>query len=420
MPSEFEKNLEKYAEVIVEVGLNLQPGQRLLIGAPGPPLYGTPIELAPLIRLITAKAYQIGARFVDVMWEDEQLHHIRFRHATQDSFEEFPSWRSDEAIKIAKAGDAIIMIASENPNLLNRHDTKRTSKFLDACWKYYKPLMDLRHKKMMNCTLITPALDRWADKVLPDMPQNDRKEKLWDIIFDICRVKQKDPVSAWREHIKQLVARSNYLNQKQYIALKFVAPGTDLTIGLPLGHIWQSAHVTTQNGISFLANFPSEEICTIPHKDKVDGIVRATKPRAAEVMIEDFSLTFSEGRVIKATAKKGEEILHEKLKKDMGASRLGEVALVPHSSSISQSGLIFYNVLLDENASCHLALGQCLRFCMKDGEKMSDDEILAVGGNISGIHADFMIGSGEMNVNGVLEDGTVEPIMRKGEWAFNV
>jgi len=391
-----------------------------LIGAPGPPLYGTPIELLPLIRLVTAKAYQIGARFVDVMWEDELLHHIRFRHASQDSFEEFPSWRSDEAIKIVKTGDAIIIIASENPNLLNGYDTKRTSKFLDACWKYYKPLMDLRHKKMMNCTLITPALDRWADKVLPDIPLNQRKEKLWDIIFDICRVKQKDPVSAWREYINQLVARSNYLNQKQYIALKFVALGTDLTIGLPLGHIWQSAHVTTQNGINFLANFPSEEICTIPHKDKVDGIVRATKPRAAEVMIEDFSLTFSEGRVIKATAKKGEEILLEKLKKDMGASRLGEVALVPYSSPISQSGLIFYNVLLDENASCHLALGQCLRFCMKDGEKMSDDELIAAGGNISGIHVDFMIGSGEMNVNGVLEDGTVEPIMRKGEWTFIV
>jgi len=420
MLSEFEKNLEKYAELIVEVGLNLQPGQRLLIGAPGPPIYGTPIELLPLIRLITAKAYQIGARFVDVMWEDEQLHHIRFQHAIQDSFEEFPSWRSDEAIKIAKAGDAIIMIASENPNLLNGHDTKRTSKFLDACWKYYKPLMDLRHKKMMNCTLITPALDRWADKILPDIPQNERKEKLWDIIFNICRVKRKDPVSAWREHINQLVARSNYLNQKQYIALKFVAPGTDLTIGLPLGHIWQSAHVTTQNGINFLANFPSEEIFTTPHKDKVDGIVRATKPRAAEVTIEDFSLTFSEGRVIKATAKKGEEILHEKLKKDVGANRLGEIALVSHSSPISQSGLIFYNVILDENASCHLALGQCLRFCIKDGEKMSDDELLTVGGNISGIHVDFMIGSGEMKVDGVLEDGRVEPIMRKGEWVFSV
>ncbi|MFX1410797.1 MAG: aminopeptidase [Promethearchaeota archaeon] len=420
MSTDFERNLEKYAELIVKIGLNLQPGQRLLIGAPGPPLYGTPIELVPLIRLIAVKAYQIGARFVDVMWEDEELHHIRFQHATQDSFEEFPSWRSDEAIKIAKAGDAIILIASDNPNLLVGYDKKRTSKFMDVGWKYYKNLLDLRHKKMMNCTLITPALERWADKVLPDIPQNDRKEKLWDIIFDICRVKQKNPVSAWWEHINQLVARSNYLNQKRYTALKYVAQGTDLTIGLPLGHIWQCASVTTQKGINFLGNFPSEEICTIPHKDKVDGTVSATKPRVTEGIIEDFSLTFSEGRVIKATAKKGEEILHEKLKKDEGSNRLGEVALVPHSSPISQSRLIFYNAVLDENASSHLALGQGLRFCLKNGETLSDDEFLVAGGNISGIHLDFMIGSGEMNVNGVLEDGTVEPIMQKGEWAFEL
>ena len=202
--------------------------------------------------------------------------------------------------------------------------------------------------------------------------------------------------------------------------MKFVAPGTDLTIGLPIGHLWQSAHMTSQSGINFLANFPSEEICTIPHKDKVDGIVRATKPRPAEAMIEDFDFTFSEGKVIKATAKKGEEILHKILETDGGTKRLGEVALVPHSSPISQSGLIFYNVVLDENASCHLALGQCLRFCIKDGEKMSDDELLAAGGNISGIHVDFMIGSGELNVDGVLENGRVEPIMRKGEWVFSV
>ncbi|MFX1573635.1 MAG: aminopeptidase [Promethearchaeota archaeon] len=420
MSKEFEKNLEKYAELIVKVGLNLQPGQYLLIGAPGPPLYGTPIELAPLIRLIAVKAYQIGAKFVDVMWEDDQLHHIRFQYASNDSFEEFPSWRADQAIKIAKAGDAIIMIASENPDLLNGHNMKRTSKFLDTCWKYYKPLMDLRHKKAMNCTLITPTLESWAEKVLPDIPQTKRKGKLWDIIFDLCRVKQDDPVTAWRDHVNQLIARANYLNNKQYYSLRFVAPGTDLTIGLPMGHLWQSAHMTSQKGINFLANFPSEEIFTIPHKDKVDGIVRATKPRFAEVMIEDFNLTFSEGKVIKATAKKGEEILLDKLKKDVGASRLGEVALVPHSSPISQSGLIFYNVILDENASCHLALGQCLRLCMKEGEKMSDDELLAAGGNISGIHLDFMIGSGELNVDGIFEDGRVESIMRKGEWAFTV
>ncbi|MDX1798570.1 MAG: aminopeptidase [Candidatus Lokiarchaeia archaeon] len=417
MTSDFERNLEKYAEVVLKVAINLQPGQRLLIGAPSYFILGVPLELAPLIRVITKKAYQMGAKFVDVMWEDDKINLIRFQHSSNDSFEDYPSWRAEEAIKLAKSGEAILFVYSIDPDLFNGIDLNIISKVDEISMKHYKPLLDLRHQHAMNHTIIAPPISGWADKVFPNIAQNERVEKLWETMFEICRIKQQDPISAWRNHIHQLQSRCNYLNQKQYNALKMTAQGTDLMIGLPKGHIWKSGGLKTQNGISFVGNFPTEEIMTIPHKDKTEGVVSGTKPG---IVIDGLKLTFSNGKVVEATARNGEGYLHKILETDDGATQLGEVALVPHSSPISQYKLLFYNLLLDENASCHLALGQCLRFCIKDGEKLSDDELLAVGGNISGIHGDFMVGSDKMNVSGLLENGTSEPIMRNGEWAFKV
>ena len=418
--SEFEKNLDKYAEVIVKIGLNLQPGQRLLIGGPTPYTYGTPIELATLVRLITKKAYQIGARLVEVMWDDDQLRLIRFKHAPRDSFEEYPTWRTDYQYEIGKEGDAVLIFFAFNPDLLKGLDPDLMGTTFNTYLKHRRTFSDLISKSAMNWVAVSAPVDGWTEKVFPDLPPESRKVKFWDTIFEICRVKQEDPIAAWEEHIKQLSARSNYLNQKHYTELKIVAPGTDLTIGLPKGHIWGSARFKSQNGIDFVGNIPTEEVFTTTHKDKTEGIVTATKPRPLDVMIEDFSLTFSKGRVVEATAKKGEEMLHKILETDEGARRLGEIALVPHSSPISQSGLLFYNILLDENASSHIALGRGFRFAVKNGEKMSDEEFSAIGGNISKMHFDFMIGSEKMDVDGILEDGTFEPIMRSGEWAFEV
>lgn len=417
MTSDFEKNIEKYAEVVLKVAINLQPGQRLLIGAPSFAILGVPLELAPLIRVIVEKAYQMGARFVDVMWEDDWINFIRFQHASKDTLEEYPNWRAEEAIKHAKSGEAILFVNSFDPDFFNGIDINLISKYAGSCMKHYKPLLDLRHKNTMNYTLIAPPISGWADKVIPNISQNERIEKLWDTMFEICRIKQPDPISAWDNHIKKLQARCNYLNEKQYNALKLTAPGTDLRVGLIKDHIWKSGAIKTQKGINFVANFPTEEIMNVPHKDRTEGVVTATKPGE---LLKGLKLTFSKGKVVEAIAKKGEEFLYKILETDEGATRLGEVALVPHSSPISQSGLLFYHPLLDENASCHLALGQCLRFCIKDGEKMSDDNLLALGGNISGRHHDFMIGSDKMNVDGVLENGKAEPIMRSGEWAFKV
>jgi len=421
MSSDFEKNLINYAEVIVKVGLNLQPGQRLLIGMPFFGILGTPIELAPLVRLIATKAYQVGARLVDVMWNDDQLRLIRFEHAPRDSFEELPAWRFDAALEAAKSGDAMLIFVADNPELLVAQDTELVATYQRTFMKHMKPTMDLRGKNAMNLTVATAPVDGWSEKVFPDLPPERRKAKFWDTLFEICRVKEADPIGAWTDHVACLVARCDYLNQKQYATLRLTAPGTELMVGLPRRHIWRSARMTSQNGIDFTANIPTEEIFTLPHKDKTEGVVTASKPLSVGgVLIEDIIFTFSEGKVVKATARKGQESLHKLLETDEGARRLGEVALVPHSSPISQTGWLFYNILIDENASNHIALGRAYKFSLEKGEAISDIEFAAAGGNHSLGHIDCMIGSGEMDVDGLNEDGSTEPIMRYGEWAFAV
>ncbi|MFW9972934.1 MAG: aminopeptidase [Candidatus Odinarchaeota archaeon] len=421
MSSEFEKNLDKYADIIIKIGLNLQPGQKLLIGGPVFGFYGVSLELVPLVRKIVKKAYQIGAKLVDVMWKDEELNLIRIQYAPKESFEEYPSWRIDAGINIAKAGDAFLAIYAENPDLLINQNPERITTLQQTNFKQNKPIMDHVVKGSMNWAIVTAPVEGWTDKIFPGIPPDKRKDKFWDTIFDICRVKHKDPVTAWKQHVNNLAARSSYLNQKEYTSLKFTAPSTDLTIGLPNGHIWHSGSMTSQNGITFTANIPTEEVFTIPHKDKTEGVVKGTKPiYFTGSLIEDFKLTFAKGKIVDAVARKGEDLLHSLIETDEGASYLGEIALIPHSSPISQSGLLFYNILIDENASNHIAFGQGYKFSFKGGESLSDEEFTALGGNNSLIHIDCMFGSNEMNVDGILKDGTVEPIMRDGEWAFKV
>ena len=420
LSSEFEINLEKYAEVIVEVGLNLQRGQRLLIGTPTSSNRGVPIELAPLVRLIMKNAYQIGARLVDVMWDDDQLQLIRYKYAPRDSFEEFATWRTDGAFDIAKEGDAMLIIKAQNPDLLSVQDSNLIIIAKRTFLKYNRPASELRRKNLVNWMVVAAPVSGWTDKVFPELPENERKAKFWDTIFEICRVKTKDPILEWKNHINQLITRCSYLNHKKYSALKFVAPGTDITIGLPLGHVWKSAHFTTQNGINNIVNIPTEEIFTIPHKYKTEGVVKATKPIVSDVLIEDLRLKFSNGKVTDVCAAKGEKFLRDLIKTDKGASHLGEVSLVPHSSPISQTGRLFYSILIDENASCHLALGSGIKTCLENGVKMSDEEFSKAGGNQSILHLDFMIGSEKIDVDGITKDGKIEPIMKKGEWVFRI
>ena len=421
MSTDFELNLDKYADVLLKIGLNLQEGQRLLIGVPIFGIHGTPIELAPLVRIVVKKAYQDGARLVDVLWNDDQLRLTRFQEAPRDSFEEFPAWRANAAYETANSGDAILNFFAEDPELLKDQDSELVGLFSKTNWIHIGPTMELLVKNSMNWVVATAPVDGWVDKLFPTLAPEDRKAKFWDTIFEICRVKQADPISAWDAHLKELAGRAKYLNHKKYSELKFSGPGTDLTVGLPEGHLWKGGRMTSKNGIDFTANIPTEEVFTLPHNSKVDGVVSSTRPLSyGESLIEDFTLKFSEGQVVDSTAKKNQNILLGLLDTDEGARRLGEVALVPNSSPISQTGMLFNNVLLDENASSHVALGKAYKFSLENGDALTDDEFEAVGGNQSLIHVDFMIGSEEMDIDGLAEDGKTEPVMRSGEWSFDL
>jgi aminopeptidase len=413
MTLSFEQKLANYADLAVKVGLNIQPGQHLIIRAP--------IESAPLARLIVASAYKSGARLVDVMWDDDAVTLARFQHAPRDSFKEFPTWRTEALRQHAQNGDAILSIYAADPDLLKDQDPELIAIAQKTALEHATPFRDYVMRDAINWSIVAYPIPAWAAKIYPDLPPAGQVADLWEAIFAVCRLDQADPVSAWQGHIKGLVARSDYLNHKAYAALKLTSPGTDLTVGLPPGHIWKSAQSTSAAGITFTPNMPTEEVFTLPHKDQTEGMVTASRPLSyGGNLIENFSLTFEHGRVVKVTAARGEVLLRSLIDTDEGAARLGEIALVPDSSPISQSGLLFYNTLFDENAASHIALGRAYKFTLEGGKAMSDEEFAAGGGNTSLTHVDFMIGSAQMNVDGIKENGSTEPVMRNGEWAFEV
>ncbi|MEE2752938.1 MAG: aminopeptidase [Candidatus Latescibacterota bacterium] len=412
MVSELRKSFEKYADLVIKVGLNLQKGQRLVISAP--------IEAAELTRLMTAKAYDAGCPYVDVNFLDEELSLIRFRHAPKDSFKEFPTWRIKGNIERAEEGAAFLSIAGNNPDLLKEQDPNLVAIAQKTAAEHSKPFSREYISKMkVSWCVISAAVAPWAARVFPDEPADEQVGSLWDAIFQMCRLDEADPTVAWREHIETLECRRAYLNERAYSALKYTAPGTDLTLGLPNGHIWKGGVDTNEKGTLFVPNIPTEEVFTMPHCQRTDGMVSSTKPlNYGGRLIENFSLTFQAGRVVGVEAESGRDVLKKLVETDEGAARLGEVALVPNSSPISRFGKLFYNTLFDENASNHLALGQAYNVCLEKGEAMSEVDFSKAGGNTSVTHVDFMIGSEEMDIDGVLPNGSTEPVMRAGEWAF--
>jgi aminopeptidase len=412
-PLSFGQKLQNYADLAVKIGVGLQARQRLIVRAP--------VEGAPLVRLVTESAYKAGARLVDIMWSDDAVTLARFKYAPRDSFEEFPTWRTEVLLKAAEQGDALLSIYATDPDLLKDQDPELITLTQRVAQTHMLPFSKKVMSNQLNWSIISLPIASWAAKVFPEDTPEGQMSKLWETIFKICRADQPDPLAAWQDHIEQLASRRDYLNAKQYTALKYTAPGTNFTLGLPQNHIWQSGREETPTGISFVSNVPTEEVFTMPHKDQANGVVTSTKPLSyAGVLIENLSLTFAEGRIVKVTADKGEAVLKKLIGTDQGSARLGEVALVPHSSPISQTGLLFYNTLFDENTSNHIALGRAYRFCMEGGPEMSDEEFTAAGGNDSLLHVDFMIGSDEMDVDGLTADGSAEPIIRAGEWVVQV
>ena len=408
---EFDRMLTKYADVVVKVGLNLRKRQRLSVRAI--------IDDAPFIRKVAESAYKAGAQYVDVLWTDERISRIRFEHADPETITDIPEWMTPRFEEYYARGDADLAVLSSDPDLFDGIDPELIAKNRTARAKKFEHLR--KYENASNWCVVATASPAWARKVFPGISTEEAQSKLWEAIFNSCRIDLPDPVQAWRDHTDNLIKYKNYLTAKHYTELKYKGPGTDLTVGLPEKHVWMGAEESFKNGITCTVNIPTEEVFTLPHKDKVNGTVTATKPlNLMGVLIEDFSLTFENGRAIKVTAKKGEEDLRKLIETDENACRLGEAALVPNSSPISQRGHLFYNTLFDENASCHLAVGNAYRDTIEGGKDMTDEEFQAHGGNKSLIHVDFMIGSDQLDIDGITKDGTREPIMRQGEWAFKV
>ncbi|HNT24054.1 MAG TPA: aminopeptidase [Anaerolineales bacterium] len=409
-------SIDRYAELIVKIALNVQPGQRLLVGSPR---RYVPLECAPFVRMLARHAYQVGAAYVEVLWGDDGLTRTRLEYARRDSFGQGSPWRGQVALEYAQNGDALVSISAEDPDLLKGQDPALVSQMQHATLQISKAFADHNASQPLNGTVVSVPTPGWAAKVFPNLPPEQQQERLWQAILAACRVDAPDPVAAWQTHIRQIRERGVYLTAKQYTAMHFRGPGTDLSVGLPAGHAWVGGQAASHSGIQHVPNFPTEEIFSLPHRERVEGHVTTTKPFVhAGRAIEKFTLSFSAGRVVKISADQGEETLRHLIETDEGAARLGEVALVAHSSPISQSGILFYNTLFDENAADHIALGRAYKQCLQGGPQMNDEAFNAAGGNLSLTHNDFMIGSAEIDVDGVLADGRRQPVMRQGEWAF--
>ncbi|MDG5787417.1 aminopeptidase [Evansella sp. AB-P1] len=406
----FEEKLEKYAELAVKIGVNIQKGQTLVINSP--------ISSADFTRLVAKKAYEVGAKNVHVEWNDDDLLRMKYDMAPFEAFTEFPQWKAEGYEKLAEEGAAFMTIKSTDPELLKGVDPEKIAAANKASGQAMDTFRSYIQSDKISWLVISAPSKAWAAKVFPNAPEEEQEAKLWEAMFEATRVNTADPVAAWKEHDQNLQNKAKFLNEKKYTQLQFKAPGTDLKIDLPEGHIWIGGGGPTQNGVHFVANMPTEEVFTAPKKDGVNGTVTNTKPlNYGGNTIDGFSLTFENGKVVDFKAEVGEDTLKHLLDTDEGARFLGEVALVPHSSPISQSGILFYNTLYDENASNHIALGSAYSTCIETGATMTKEELAAAGLNTSITHVDFMIGSADMNIDGLKEDGSTEAIFRNGEWA---
>jgi aminopeptidase len=406
------ERLERLATLALRVGVNLQPGQNLILV--GPP------AAQPLIHAITRAAYALGAPLVSVDYHDERINLLRVRHADPATLE------TVDADKIAMIhakltrGDAYLRIVGSDPDLMSAADPTRLARMLRASSAANRPVGDLVQRSHMPWTIIPAATPEWAAKVFPDASPAEALERLWDALFAATRADTPDTLARWETHLAALAAVRDHLNDRDYAALHLRAPGTELRIGLAERHAWIAGGSTAVvNGATHVANLPTEEVFTAPHAQRVDGTVRSTKPLSYQgQLIEDFTLRFEAGRVTHAHAQRGDAALQALLAVDEGSRRLGELALVPQASPINRSGLLFYNTLLDENATCHLALGRAYETALRDAAGSPRDELARRGFNDSLVHVDFMFGSDALDIDGERHDGSRESVMRAGAWAY--
>jgi aminopeptidase len=402
--------LDRLAEVAIKIGLRLQPGQDLLLTAPTVAL--------PLVRKIAEHAYKAGAGLVTPFFSDDEITLSRYRFGSNESFDRAAGWLYEGMSKAFAGNTARLAVVGDNPMLLSGQDPAKVARASKANSMAYQPALEKIVGFDINWNIIAYPSASWAKQVFPDDSEDVAVTRLADAIFAASRVDKDGAVAAWENHNARLRERTEWLNGQRFSSLHYTGPSTDLTIGLADGHEWQGGASTAKNGITCNANIPTEEVFTTPHARRVNGHVVSSKPLSYQgTLIDNIAVRFEEGRIVEARASRGEEVLNKVLDTDEGARRLGEVALVPHSSPISKSGLLFFNTLFDENAACHIALGQCYSKCFLDGGKLTPEQISAQGGNKSFIHIDWMIGSGQTDIDGVHADGRRVPVFRKGEWA---
>jgi len=407
----FNNMLEKYAELAVKVGVNIQAGQTLVVNSP--------IECAEFTRLVAKVAYKAGAKDVHIEWSDDELTLIKYLNAPDEAFKDFPAWKAASLEELAKNGAAFLSISASNPELLKNVNPERIADANKARSVAIKKYREYIMNSTVAWSVVSIPTKGWAKKVFSDFSEEEAVAKLWESIFNIVRVDTEDPVEAWNEHLNNMNEKVNFLNEKKFKKLHYVSNGTDLYIELPEKHLWAGGGEYNAKKTYFVANMPTEEVFTLPLKTGVNGTVKSTKPlNYSGNLINNFTLTFKDGKIVDFTAEEGYETLKKLIETDDGSCYLGEVALVPYDSPISNSNIIFYNTLFDENASCHLAFGMAYPICLEGGSEMNEEELEKAGANSSLTHVDFMIGSEDLDILGETAAGEQMQIFKHGNWAF--
>lgn len=408
----FNNMLNEYAKLCVKVGINLQKGQPLVINSP--------VEGAEFVRLVAKHAYAAGAKQVHVNWNDEDLTKMKYENAPMEVFENFPKWYADGLEEFAEDGAGYLSIYSEDPELLKEIDPKKIAAHNKASSMALKGFRKYTMNNINSWCVVSIPTNGWAKRVFPEVSEEEAMKKLWDAIFKATRMDLEDPVQAWENHVKNTEEKVKFLNEKNFYKLYYKSSnGTDLTVELPEGHIWAGGGDYNSKDVFFVANMPTEEVFTMPLKTGVNGVVYSTKPlNYGGNLIDNFQLTFENGKVVDFEAEEGYEVLKDLFALDEGAKHLGEVALVPYDSPISNSNIIFLNTLFDENASCHFAFGKAYPTNIKGGENMTDEELEKSGVNDSLTHVDFMVGSKDLSIVGETKDGKKVQVFENGNWAF--
>lgn len=409
----YHNKLKQYAELLVRVGMNVQPQQPVFIRSS--------VEALELTHLIVEEAYKAGAEDVRVSYTDPKLKRLKYENESVEHFEkqELKQYDIEERLDYVNRGAANLALIAEDPELLNGIDAQKLKAYQTVYSKGFKPYMEASQKNQFPWVVAAFPTRDWARRVYPELDVESAYIKFIDEVFDIVRVDGQNPIENWEKHIKDLSVHAKRLQEKNYQALHYISEGTDLIVGLPKGHIWEDAtSYVNGDGQPFIANIPTEEVFTAPDRNNVNGYVTNKLPLNLNGnIIDGFTLTFKDGVIIDVKAEKGEKLLKDLIATDEGACRLGEVALVPDDSPISNRRTIFYNTLFDENASCHLAIGSAYSFNIKGGTEMTTEEKIVNGLNDSNIHEDFMIGSPDLTIYGILQDETKELVFKNGNWA---